>query len=96
MKLNSESTVLGTKWSMNDFAIDQVWAVYHGKDLMPRKYALLNNVITESEVCVTILEPEPIFDFEVCWKEDDLPIACGVFRAREKTANLNIYQIYPI
>lgn len=93
LKLNSESTVLGPKWSLNDFATGQVWAVCHGKDVIPRKYARIDSMITGSEVRITFLGPQPIFDYEVNWKKENLPIVCGIFQATETTVNLNISQL---
>uniref|UniRef100_A0A5B7BN85 Putative DNAJ heat shock N-terminal domain-containing protein n=1 Tax=Davidia involucrata TaxID=16924 RepID=A0A5B7BN85_DAVIN len=92
LKSYSESKILGPNWLPNNFATGQVWAVYCGKDLMPRQYVRVNNVISGSQVCVTFLEPEPIFDHEINWKKENLPIVCGIYRAAGTNVNLNISQ----
>lgn len=91
--LNSEKTVLGPKWSLNDFATGQIWAVYCGKYLMPRKYARIDGVISGSEVHITFLDPQPIFDYQVTWKKEQLPIVCGIFQPKETTVKLRISQL---
>ncbi|KAM7471572.1 hypothetical protein LguiA_009755 [Lonicera macranthoides] len=87
----SRRTTLGPNWSPNDFATGQVWAVYWGKDLMPRQYARVDNVIRGRQVCVTFLEPQPNFDFKVNLK-GNLDIVCGIFEANETTVNLEMWQ----
>ncbi|KAK9271631.1 hypothetical protein L1049_001994 [Liquidambar formosana] len=79
---------LKLKWSVKDFASDQLWAVYDGLDSMPRRYAVVNNVVSGSEVCVTFLEPHPLLDVEIYWVEEKLPFVCGSFRACKTTHNL--------
>ncbi|KAJ7945628.1 DnaJ domain containing protein [Quillaja saponaria] len=77
--------------SSDDFAIGQVWAVYCGKDAMPRQYAQINNMISKSQVCITFLEPEPTCDYE-SWCIEDLPIACGTFKLGKTNAILEMFQ----
>ncbi|CAK9177483.1 unnamed protein product [Ilex paraguariensis] len=88
-----ESKILGPNWSPNYFATGQVWAVYCGRDLMPRQYIQLDKVISGSQVCVTFLEPLPSFDYESTWMDKNLHLACGVFRASGTTVNLEMSQL---
>lgn len=81
---------LNWKWSANNFASNQIWAVYVGPDSMPRKYVVVNNVVSGSEVCVTFLEPHPKLDNEVYWVGEKLPFVCGSFRAGKTTINLGM------
>ncbi|KAI3820636.1 hypothetical protein L1987_08184 [Smallanthus sonchifolius] len=89
---NPQSSALGPNWAATDFTTGQVWATYAGKDLMPCQYVLINNMISPSGLSATILEPEPVFDFETSWKNRNMPIACGMFRAKEVKVNLDISQ----
>ncbi|KAK2974190.1 hypothetical protein RJ640_021481 [Escallonia rubra] len=93
LKPNQESTLLGPNWSLKDFAMGQVWAVYSDKDSMPRQYARINSVISAGQVCVSFLEPRAISNFEVKWRKENLPIVCGVFRASETTVNLELSKL---
>ncbi|KAJ4836529.1 hypothetical protein Tsubulata_039892 [Turnera subulata] len=79
----SEDTILMSSWSPQDFVPGQVWAVYFGKDCMPREYVRISNVISENQVCVTFLEPLPFLDHEIEWLGQDLPITCGIFKKGE-------------
>lgn len=81
---------LKLKWSTTDFASYQLWAVYDCPDFMPRRYAIVNNVVSGSEVCVTFLEPHPMLDDEICWVKEKLPFVCGSFRAGSTSLNLEI------
>ncbi|KAA8542055.1 hypothetical protein F0562_023207 [Nyssa sinensis] len=92
LKSCSESKILGPNWLPNNFATGQVWAVYCGKDSMPRQYVRVNDVISGSQVCVTFLEPQPIFDHEINWKKENLPIVCGTYKAARTNVNLDISQ----
>lgn len=84
-----EDCFLKPRWSPKDFSKDQVWTVYCGKDLMPRQYVRIdNNVLSESHVCVTFLEPLPVLNVEIEWKKANLPIVCGVFKVSETSTNL--------
>ena len=82
--------LLNQKWSANNFASNQLWAVYAGPDSMPRKYVVVNNVVSRSEVCVTFLEPHPKHDDEVYWVGERLPFVCGSFTAGKTTINLEM------
>ncbi|GAY51602.1 hypothetical protein CUMW_135440 [Citrus unshiu] len=74
-----DSQLLKHTWSPVDFAIGQVWAVYCGKENMPRPYVQIVEVISASQVYVTFLEPLPVFHLDTEWKKKNLPIACGLF-----------------
>ncbi|KAL8215850.1 hypothetical protein R6Q57_022687 [Mikania cordata] len=89
---NSQSSVLGPNWSTNDFTTGQVWATYSGKDSMPRQYVVINNMISPTGLSATVLEPEPVFEYETSWKNRNMPIVCGLFRAKEVKVNLDISQ----
>ncbi|KAD4385894.1 hypothetical protein R6Q59_009795 [Mikania micrantha] len=89
---NPQSSVLGPNWSANDFTTGQVWATYSGKDLMPRQYVVINNMISPTRLSATVLEPEPVFEYETSWKNRNMPIVCGLFRAKEVKVNLDISQ----
>lgn len=93
VKPNVEGMMLGSNWSPNDFLTGQVWAVYCGKDMMPRQYARINNVIAGDQVCVTFLEPQPDFDFDANWKKENVHIVCGLFCANETAVNLEISRL---
>lgn len=84
-KFQSEDEFLKYKISADDFVTGQVWAIYCGEDIMPREYALVNSVVSETQVWVTILEPELIHEYENQWREDP-PIVCGRF----KHSNVNV------
>ncbi|OMO94744.1 hypothetical protein CCACVL1_05862 [Corchorus capsularis] len=71
-------------------AAGQVWAVYCGKDEMPRQYIRVNGMNSESRVCGTVLEPMPVLDHEINWQKENLPIACGIFKVSGKSINLDI------
>ncbi|PIA32771.1 hypothetical protein AQUCO_04300008v1 [Aquilegia coerulea] len=90
MRPSSDTPSLKLNWRRNDFSVGQVWAVYSGKDDMPRRYALINNVISNSQVRVTFLEPHPILDHEICWEKESLPIVCGIFRVGNSVHNLEM------
>ncbi|KAI7731883.1 hypothetical protein M8C21_032247 [Ambrosia artemisiifolia] len=89
---NSQGSLLGPNWTANDFTTGQVWATYSGKDLMPRQYVLINHMISPSGFSATVLEPETVFELEASWKNRNLPIVCGMFRAKEVKVNLDIRQ----
>lgn len=65
---------LALKWSAKRFAPKQVWAVYESLDSMARQYVIVNNVISEKEVSVTILDPYPTIDDEIYWIKQNLPL----------------------
>ncbi|KAL8099155.1 hypothetical protein AgCh_031723 [Apium graveolens] len=90
---SSQCTTLGPKWSVNDFSTGQVWAAYYGEDLMPRRYARLNSVVSEDEVSVTFLEPQLDCSYDFNLKKVMVPVVCGTFQAKETNVNLNISQL---
>ncbi|KAK7350738.1 hypothetical protein VNO77_09649 [Canavalia gladiata] len=45
----SEGKFLKHKISTDDFAAGQVWAIYCGKDIMPRQYAVVNNLVSNRQ-----------------------------------------------
>lgn len=77
-------------WSAKDFARGQIWTVYCGKDFMPRQYTRIENVISESEVYVTFLEPLAVLDSEFEWRKEKPPIVCGVFKVSTTRSSINI------
>ncbi|GLT73408.1 hypothetical protein SLA2020_452690 [Shorea laevis] len=92
LKSYTEDQLLKPGWSSNDFAIGQVWALYSGKDFLPRQYTRIDNVISESQVCVTFLEALPTFDHEIAWKKEKLPIVSGMFEVSGTSVNLEMSQ----
>ncbi|KAF5204996.1 Dnaj heat shock n-terminal domain-containing protein [Thalictrum thalictroides] len=90
MRPSLDTASLKLNWCRNDFSIGQVWAVYGGKDDMPRRYALINSVISNSQVRVTFLESHPVLDHEICWDKESLPIVCGIFRVGHSVHNLEM------
>ncbi|KAJ4838392.1 hypothetical protein Tsubulata_017420 [Turnera subulata] len=86
----SEDTILMSSSSPHHFAPGQVWAVYFGKDCMPRQYVSISNVISENQVCVTFLEPLPFLDHEIEWLGQGLPITCGIFKVSGRRANIEM------
>ncbi|XP_057970953.1 uncharacterized protein LOC131159799 [Malania oleifera] len=87
-----ESEPSKPKQLRNDFSIGQVWAVYSGNSLMPRQYARINSVVSERQVGVTFLEPQPILDCEINWKKENIPFVCGIFKVGGIDVNLDISQ----
>lgn len=69
---------------------DQIWAVCDGSDSMPRRYALVNNVVLGNEICVTFLEPHPMLVDEIYWLKEILLFVCGLFEPGETTLNLRL------
>ncbi|KAI3688629.1 hypothetical protein L2E82_46342 [Cichorium intybus] len=88
-----ETTVLGPNWTVNDFTTGQVWAVYTGKDSMPRQYVVINNMISPTRLSATVLEPEPVLDNDTSWKNRNFPIVCGLFRAKDTVLNFDLSQL---
>ena len=91
-KSSPQDKLLKPSWSLNDFATGQVWAVNSGKDFLPRQYTRIDDIISESQVCVTFLEPLPILDHEIDWKKENLPIVCGKFKVSGASVNLEMSQ----
>ncbi|GJW70276.1 DnaJ domain-containing protein [Tanacetum coccineum] len=90
---NRTGSVLGPNWSANDFTTGQIWAMHYGKDSMPRQYVLINSLISPTRLSATILEPEPVLDIEISWKNRNMPIACGMFRPKDLKITLDIRQL---
>ncbi|XP_059443865.1 uncharacterized protein LOC132175822 [Corylus avellana] len=90
LKSYPEEQLLMPSWSSNDFAIGQVWALYSGKDFLPRQYTRIDNLISESQICVTFLEALPTFDHEIAWKKEKLPIVSGMFEVSGTSVNLEM------
>ncbi|XP_071703955.1 uncharacterized protein [Rutidosis leptorrhynchoides] len=88
----SPDSFLGPNWSSDDFTTGQVWAAYSGKDSMPRQYVLIKNMISPTRLSVTFLEPEPVLEIETSWKNRNLPIVCGKFRAKDVIINVDLRQ----
>lgn len=74
VRLSSNTQSLKLSWCRDDFSIGQVWSVYSGNDAMPRRYVLINSVISNIQVCATFLEPHPVHDYEIYWDKEKLPI----------------------
>ncbi|KAF9612315.1 hypothetical protein IFM89_038918 [Coptis chinensis] len=90
--LDPENTSMEGKWCRKDFTSGQVWAVYDGSDSMPRRYVLVNSVISAVGVSVTFLEPHPVLYDEIHWVEENLPFVCGLFKTGKTTVNLGMSQ----
>ncbi|KAJ0980712.1 hypothetical protein J5N97_008967 [Dioscorea zingiberensis] len=66
---------------MNQFATDQIWALYDDFDGMPRHYARIRNVYAPNfRLRFTWLEHEPAGKAAMTWYEEGLPVACGGYR----------------
>ncbi|KAK1300349.1 hypothetical protein QJS10_CPB13g01348 [Acorus calamus] len=61
------------RWNAEDFVPDEIWAV-SGPSRFPRRYVKVKWIVSESEVLVSLLEPESEQD------EENLPSECGVFK----------------
>ncbi|KAK9678089.1 hypothetical protein RND81_11G187200 [Saponaria officinalis] len=84
----SNGSSLKAEWIPGDFMPGQVWAIYDGPDQMPRRYVVVNNLVTNRTVCVNLLEPHPMREEEICWVEENLALGCGVFRVGATLASL--------
>ncbi|XP_027122775.2 uncharacterized protein [Coffea arabica] len=75
----------------------QVWAVYCGRDKMPRQYVVIHNVFSRTQVLVKFLEPEPEPepepDLDNNWRQKSLPIACGAFSVGDVIMGMKISQL---
>ncbi|ERN06159.1 uncharacterized protein LOC18434349 [Amborella trichopoda] len=79
--LNSEFHDFKSIRLLDNFSLDQVWAIYDGSDRMPRSYARVKEIIpVDLKVQVTQLKPHPTLEDEMVWVEESLPMACGIFR----------------
>ncbi|KAJ4822070.1 hypothetical protein Tsubulata_039494 [Turnera subulata] len=68
----------------------QTWAVYDGRDSMPRLYVVVINVVSAEKICVQVLEPHPISILEIDCVSENLPFGCGSFRMSETTEILSL------
>ncbi|CAL0319803.1 unnamed protein product [Lupinus luteus] len=90
-QLQLEGKFLEYRKSAYDFATDQVWATYCGKDKMPRRYAVVNKVVSNRQVQLTLLEPKVVHGYETKWRQD-LPVACGTFKHGNSNVILDMSQ----
>lgn len=89
----SQNILRGGKFlSADDFATGQVWAIYCGEDTMPRQYALVNSVVSDRQVWVTILEHEQLVGEDKNKWREDLPVACGTFKPGNGNVVLDMSQ----
>lgn len=86
-----DAIMLERKSSHVSSFIGQVWAVYCGRDKMPRQYVLIYNVFSRTQVLVKFLEPEP--DLENNGWQKGLPFTCGAFSAGEVIMAMEISQL---
>ncbi|XP_050234072.1 uncharacterized protein LOC126682428 [Mercurialis annua] len=78
------------KRSSKEFFSGQIWAIYDGPNSMPTRYVIVNNVYSESEICVTFLEPHPVSVNERHWIKENLPYGCGLFKTGKIKHNLKL------
>ncbi|KAF7009767.1 hypothetical protein CFC21_024272 [Triticum aestivum] len=74
---------------VNQFRVNQVWAVYDSRSCMPRSYARITKVKRAPKFMVHFiwLEFDPTNKEELAWSCGELPVACGQFRrGRSETA----------
>ncbi|KAL4566719.1 hypothetical protein LXL04_030842 [Taraxacum kok-saghyz] len=88
-----DTTVLGPNWSVNDFTTGQVWAVYTGRDSMPRQYVIINNMMSPTRLSATVLELDPVQEPEQGSKNRSFPIVCGTFRSKDTVLNFDLSQL---
>ncbi|OMO85543.1 hypothetical protein CCACVL1_10113 [Corchorus capsularis] len=86
----AEAKSLKHKWSIAEFSPEQVWAIYKGQDLMPRRYVVVNNAVSWNKVSVTLLEPFPMLVEEISWVQSNLPLATGSFKRGETRLDLDL------
>ncbi|PIA26092.1 hypothetical protein AQUCO_10000034v1 [Aquilegia coerulea] len=74
------------------FELNQVWALWHDVDGMPRSYARIHQVLpAELKVEVALLEPQPMTNEETQWLvEKNLPVACGAFKETKLTTTTEV------
>ncbi|EMS59527.1 hypothetical protein TRIUR3_28391 [Triticum urartu] len=67
---------------VNQFRMNQVWAVYDSRSCMPRSYARITKVKRAPKFMVHFiwLEFDPTNKEELAWSCGELPVACGHFR----------------
>lgn len=73
-----------------EFGRGQIWSVYFGKDRMPQAYVRLDARLSDNTIGVSLLEPMPDHDVEIRWKNQNLPISCGVFKVSEIRKKLHL------
>ncbi|KAF3337129.1 hypothetical protein FCM35_KLT17716 [Carex littledalei] len=73
------------QFSPRDFSEEQIWAIFSWLDSMPRLYVKIINIMSETHVRVSFLEPHPMNNEEIQWIEEDLIFSCGVFRKSADT-----------
>uniref|UniRef100_A0ACD5ZU93 Uncharacterized protein n=1 Tax=Avena sativa TaxID=4498 RepID=A0ACD5ZU93_AVESA len=65
---------------VNKIAVDQIWALYHNFDGMPRIYAWVKHIDTANlRVQLTWLEHNARNEEEANWTNKELPVSCGNF-----------------
>ncbi|KAK1311934.1 hypothetical protein QJS10_CPA07g00218 [Acorus calamus] len=70
---NKKQILTRPRRTAKDFVSDEIWAV-SGASRFPRHYVKVKWMVSESEVSVSLLEPEPEQD------EENLASVCGVFK----------------
>ncbi|KAF5199342.1 Dnaj heat shock n-terminal domain-containing protein [Thalictrum thalictroides] len=75
-----------------NFGLNQIWALWHDVDGMPRLYARIHQVFpAELKVEVALLEPQPTTNEETQWfVEKHLPVACGTFKEAKLTTTTDV------
>lgn len=64
------------------FSAGQLWACYDTDDAMPRFYAYIKKVVSVSpsfKLQIFWLKPDPVYEEEIKWVGEDLPVSCGRF-----------------
>ncbi|KAI5660317.1 hypothetical protein M9H77_29110 [Catharanthus roseus] len=89
---SSDGSSLSNHHLLNTMNTGQIWAVYSGKEFLPRAYVLIDNVISRTQVNVKILDPELMAD-EMDWKQNSLPISCGLFKAGGSMLKMEVSQL---
>ncbi|GLT37420.1 hypothetical protein SLA2020_117380 [Shorea laevis] len=85
-----ENRLLMPALPQQQFETGQVWAIYCGKDCMPRRYVRIDDRISESQVRVMLLEPSMGLEHEIRWEKQNLPITCGVFEVSGTSVNVQV------
>ncbi|KAI3986605.1 hypothetical protein MKX01_014143 [Papaver californicum] len=74
------------------FIVGNLWATYDNKDGMPI-YAFIDKVESSNfKVEVTWLDPTPEDQDVMVWIRKGLPIACGMFKEKKKSATNDVRQ----
>lgn len=90
--LTSPEEELRSNHLLNAISAGQVWAAYSGREFMPRRYVLIDDVISETHVSVSILEPELTID-GMGWKKNNLPITCGLFKIGRTISKFEVSEL---